>query len=112
MNSGTGCDERPTPAREWQISLKGILWATYWIAVCIVAWRARHPWRGPGEPGYWFYFATMSFRFVPIPTAIGALFGHPWRGAAVGIALYAGFSLLIRILIYLLAGTRFGNWSL
>ena len=108
MNSRTTSDDRPKPSREWQISLKGILWAAFWMAVCVVAWRARHP---SDEPR-WLNFITISFRFFPIPTAIGTLFGHPWRGAAVGIALYASFVLLVRLLIYVLAGSRFGNFGL
>ena len=88
----------PVPSRQPQISLKGILWAAYWVAVCVVAWRAKYRWSGLND---WFYFATMSFRFFPIPTAFGALIGYPWRGAAVGIALYVGLSFLLRCLIHL-----------
>ena len=98
MNSPAD-SEMPAPSRQSQISLKGILWAAYWVAVCVVAWRARYRWSGLDN--WWFQFAATSFRFFPVPTAIGALLGHPWRGAAIGIALYVGLSFLLTFLVHL-----------
>jgi hypothetical protein len=97
MNSRTNLDETAVRPRQWQVSLKGILWAAYWVAVCVVAWRAKHP---SDEPR-WLSFITASFCFFPIPTAIGALFGRPWRGAVVGIGLYVGFLVLLWLLVHI-----------
>jgi hypothetical protein len=97
MNSRTSLDKTAMPPHQWQVSLKGILWAAYWVAVCVVAWRAKHP----TDEARWVSFITISFCYFPIPTAIGALFGHPWRGTAVGIALYVGLTFLLTIMVYL-----------
>jgi hypothetical protein len=73
-----------------QFKLAGILWALSWLSVCFAAWRIDPGWfeTGPGLPiGPWLF---QSLRFFPVPTAIGALFGHTMRGFIVGIVLYIG----------------------
>ena len=72
-----------------QFTMAGILWAMLWLAVCFAAWRVDPDWlaAGPGLPiGEWL---LSSLRFFPVPTAIGALFGHTLRGFIVGVVLYA-----------------------
>jgi hypothetical protein len=71
-----------------QFTMAGILWAVFWLSVCFAAWRVDPSWfaAGPGLPiGEWLF---NSLRFFPVPTAIGALFGHTLRGFIIGIALY------------------------
>jgi hypothetical protein len=79
-----------------QFSLAGILWATFWMAICFVAWATNPPeWSIQGPHQGWVFFAFVGLRFITIPTAIGALFGRTLRGLLVGTALYVGLAVLM-----------------
>ena len=67
-----------------QFSLAGILCATFWLAVWLAAWRIEHTWHEQGP----LYVLTMSFRFSPVTTAVGALLGRAPVGAFIGIGTY------------------------
>ena len=83
------CAQR-SERRPWQIQLRNVFWAVFWFSVCLAAWRWQPVWRSPHP--VWDRWVTqltfLSFRYFPIATAIGALFGRAWCGAAIGIALY------------------------
>lgn len=67
----------------------------FWLAVCLAAWRIEHTWQEQGL----LYVFTLSFRFFPLTTAVGALLGRASLGAFVGIGAYltAVAGLLVRL---------------
>jgi len=69
-----------------QFTLSGAMLAILWLSVCFAAWRVE---TNLGMQGLWAPLLVNAFRYVPIPTAIGALFGHTMRGFFAGVALYA-----------------------
>ena len=79
-----------------QFTIMGVLLATLWIAICCAAWRVDGI-KTYGDAGY---LASISFRYVSVPAAIGALFGRTLIGLAVGVALYL---LLLACVFFALA---------
>ena len=72
-----------------QFSLSGVMWAVLWLGVSLAVWRLPFGWHGiPGIHGIALDILQMCLIFVPITTAIGALFSHAVRGAVIGSALF------------------------
>jgi hypothetical protein len=75
-----------TRVLEWRITRNRLLSAGAWIGVWLMAFLAVD--FQPADYGDVAYFALFGFRFVPIPAAIGALFGRALWCMLFGVALY------------------------
>ncbi len=69
-------------SRTLQITNTDSLFAAVWIASALAAWAVMPDPDEFGDDPFLIFF----FRFVPMVTVIGALFGRPKFGVAVGIA--------------------------
>jgi hypothetical protein len=74
-----------------QFTIRGILWATFWMAVCFASWISFEPLaNAPGSPrivGYGLMFFIFGGPFL----ALGALFGRLWIGAILAVAAFCSF---------------------
>jgi hypothetical protein len=70
----------------WQFSIRNVLCATFFVALGLAMWRLPDElWTARGDA---FYFAMLSFRYVPFVAAMGALCGRVAFGLAAGWAFY------------------------
>jgi hypothetical protein len=85
-----GCFMRSRLRTIPQFKLSGVMLATFWLAVCFAAWKIQLPphWMIRRPNPIWPLVMLDSWRYFPIPTAIGSLFGHTARGFMAGILLY------------------------
>jgi hypothetical protein len=71
--------------KRFQIKLSAILWATFWIGVCLASFSIDY--QGDLPIRLLIFAARVFSPFV----AIGALFDQPWAELAVGIGLAGAY---------------------
>ena len=80
----------------FQFTIRGLLWATFWVAVCGAAWtldlRGFDKWYPVQQAAI-----IVALLLTPF-MAIGALFGGPLVGLLVGVVAFVAFNLLIMFL--------------
>jgi len=84
----------------FQFTIWRVLVATFWMGLCFGAWAYEPP-----KSSDLVYLSVLSFRFTPIPAAIGALFGRALWGAAIGIGLYVLYVAWIVLALSIWGGT-------
>ncbi len=72
--------------RRLQFSLRNLLWATFSIVVGLSAF-AINQWNDVANHGDVLFYGLVSLMVFSPFVAIGALFGHPFRGLLVGLVL-------------------------
>jgi hypothetical protein len=65
-----------------QFKLAGIMLALVWLGVSFAGWRL------PYQPTMADELVAVGLRWIPIPAAIGALFGYRWQGILAGFMMY------------------------
>jgi hypothetical protein len=68
-----------------QFRLSAVMLAIFWLCVSFAGWRLPDHLNMPGLFGT---LVVSVLRLVPIAIAIGALFGHAWRGLVIGLGLW------------------------
>lgn len=79
-----------------QFTLRGMLWATFWVALSTQTWLVFHR---PQTPHSVLPFLAYIFGFITGFGALGALFGQTRTGLELG--LFVGF---ISAYVFQLAG--------
>jgi hypothetical protein len=86
--------------RWYQFSIRGILGATFWIAICLGCVELLRWWKAPDQHIELVVAIGAGVYLSPF-IAIGTLFGHPLRGLVVGVVLVGGYVLAIAIGIFI-----------
>jgi hypothetical protein len=90
--------EQPKTRRRWyQFTIKRILWATFWMAICFAAAIRHHSGKGPDDLSG--FIASVAVIALSPFVAAGSLFGRPFVGLLVGIILVGGYVLAVYIAI-------------
>ena len=75
--------------RKWfQIKLSGILRATFCMSICVAAWMLDYK---PADQIPLLFLSIVAVKVLMPFVAIGVLFGRPWTGLIVGIALVGAY---------------------
>ena len=78
-----------------RVTLRGILWATFWAAVCLASWILDYK---PADQNPALLFAIFAIRLLSPFVAIGALVGHSLKGLAVGIILTVIYAIAFALM--------------
>ena len=90
-------DERPQ-LRWYQFTLRRILGAIFWFAVC-AGLATLSQWYKAPEQNPPLLIGIIATIYLSPFVAVGTLFGHPFRGLAVGVLLGGGYVLAVYIAI-------------
>ncbi len=88
--------EAHTKPRWFQFTISRILWATFWMGVSFGSWVVLSRTVGPSDA---VGFATTAGVLLGPFVAVGALFGRPLVGLAVGMALVGAYALAVYVAI-------------
>jgi hypothetical protein len=84
----------------FQFTIRNLVVATLWVAVCCMAWRGFSHYVNPTPYPLYLWVAAYNFRYLPIPAAIGSLFGRTWFGLAIGLGLSLFWTAVTLFLLY------------
>jgi len=87
-------------AKWYQITLSGILWATFWMGVCFGAFVLIDVDFVQADTNIPLGILLVSVGVLSPFVAVGALFRRPWIGLLVGIALVGLYAAVWSLALY------------